>query len=133
MNQPLQTCPQCGANLTLDDLRGTNCPYCRTALPHHARAAEHAALVNQILAQKGVNYQVPYQYGAAPPPVQMGPGAINPGFQPQIPPYVGDQVQQTIRSANIIVIVSIVASLVLFVVIGAAVIIFFVGFGVMSP
>lgn len=85
-----------------------------------------------MLAQKGVNYQVPYQYGAAPPPVQMGP-AINPGFQPQIHPYVGDQVQQTIRSANIIVIVSIVASLVLFVVIGAAVIIFFVGFGVMSP
>jgi uncharacterized membrane protein len=63
----------------------------------------------------------------------MGPGAINPGFQPHIPPYVGDQVQKTIRSANIIVIVSIVASLVLFVVIGAVLILFFVGFSVMSP
>jgi len=55
--------------LSLDDLRHTDCPYCRTALPHHAQAAGQAALVNQMLAQQGVSYQVPYQYGAAPPPV----------------------------------------------------------------
>ncbi len=112
MNKPLQTCPQCGANLTLDDLRGTNCPYCRTALPHHARAAEQAALVNQMLAQQGVNYQVPYQYGAAPPPVQMGPGMVQPGAMPVMPPYVAHQVQQSVDAAGKAVATSVIVSIV---------------------
>lgn len=50
MTSPLYTCPHCGANLSLDQLRGTDCPYCRSAFPHHARAVEHAALVNQVMA-----------------------------------------------------------------------------------
>jgi hypothetical protein len=51
MSSPLYSCPNCGANLSLDQLRGTDCPYCRSAFPHHARAVEHAALVNQVMAQ----------------------------------------------------------------------------------
>ena len=89
-----------GRHLTLDDLRGTDCPYCHTALPHHAQAAQHAALVNQMLAQQGVNYQVPYQYGAAPPPAQTGPGAVTPGYSPMMPPQVAAQVQQSVDTAQ---------------------------------
>lgn len=45
------TCQGCGAHLALAQLRGTDCPYCKAVFPHHARAAEHAALVNQVMAQ----------------------------------------------------------------------------------
>jgi predicted amidophosphoribosyltransferase len=59
MNQvPSPQCPHCGRNLSTDDLRGQNCPSCGTALPHHARAAQQVALVNQMMAQ----------HMAAPPP-----------------------------------------------------------------
>lgn len=62
MNQvPSPQCPHCGRNLSIDDLRGQNCPSCGTALPHHARAAQQVALVgppanagvspNQVMAQ----------------------------------------------------------------------------------
>ena len=71
----LPRCGHCGANLSLDDLRGTLCPYCQTALPHHARAAEHAVLVNKVLEQQMGKYgygmppggMPPIQYGAPPP------------------------------------------------------------------
>ena len=57
MSSPLTTwsCQYCGANLSLDQLRGTDCPYCRSAFPHHARAVEHAALVHQVMAQNMVH------------------------------------------------------------------------------
>ena len=52
MNQvPSPMCPHCGRNLSTDDLRGINCPSCGTSLPHHARAAQQVALVNQVMAQ----------------------------------------------------------------------------------
>ncbi len=60
------TCPHCGANLSLQDMTRPNCPYCNTVLPHHARAAEHAVLVNRILEQR-----IGAQYPGAPPP-QIG-------------------------------------------------------------
>lgn len=114
MNQPLQNCPHCGANLSLDDLRHTDCPYCHTALPHHAQAAGHAALVNQMLADKGVGYQVPYQYGAAPPP------------------QIADQVQRSVDTANKAIATSVIVSVVIalavaFLVVAVAVVILFVG------
>jgi hypothetical protein len=63
MNQvPTNTCPHCGRNLSTDDLRGQNCPSCGTALPHHARAAQQVALVNQMMGQWGVQA----------PPMQVG-------------------------------------------------------------
>jgi hypothetical protein len=51
MNAPLYSCPHCGANLSLDQLRGTDCPYCGSVFAHHARSVQHAALVNQVMAQ----------------------------------------------------------------------------------
>ena len=47
----LYTCQGCGAHLALAQLTGTDCPYCRAVFPHHARAAEQAALVSQVMAQ----------------------------------------------------------------------------------
>lgn len=47
----LYTCQGCGAHLALAQLQGTDCPYCKAVFPHHARAAEQAALVNQVMAQ----------------------------------------------------------------------------------
>jgi len=38
MSPPVYTCHGCGAQLSLDHLRGTDCPYCRAAFPHHGRA-----------------------------------------------------------------------------------------------
>jgi hypothetical protein len=58
----LYSCSTCGASLSLEQLRGTDCPFCHTVFPHHGRAVEHAALVNQIMAQ-----QIQAQYGAPPP------------------------------------------------------------------
>jgi predicted RNA-binding Zn-ribbon protein involved in translation (DUF1610 family) len=74
-----QLCANCGATLSLQDMTRPNCPYCGQVLRHQARAAEHAALVNQVLQQQiGAHSpwlgaagtpQVPYQYGA---PLQPG-------------------------------------------------------------
>ena len=63
------------------------------AFPHHARAVEHAALVNQIMAQQtgglyGGPNQPPVTYGVTPPlpgsPQGFGPPPL-PGAAP--PPY----------------------------------------------
>jgi len=82
MTRDAMRCTTCGANLSLEELRGTTCPYCKTAFPHHAQAVQHAALVNQIMAdqfKQGMQYwpgaggsppQIQGQYGAPPPYVQ---------------------------------------------------------------
>ncbi|MEZ4220987.1 MAG: hypothetical protein R3B13_08660 [Polyangiaceae bacterium] len=67
-------CEHCGANLSLEDMTRPNCPYCHNVLKHHARAAEHAVLVNKVLADRiGAQYpglppgqvpQIGYQFGA---------------------------------------------------------------------
>lgn len=48
-----------------------NCPFCHHVLAHHARAAEHAVLVNKIMQQHiGAQYpgvqppQIGFQFGA---------------------------------------------------------------------
>ena len=83
MNQvPTNTCPHCGRNLSTDDLRGQNCPSCGTALPHHARAAQQVALVNQMMGQWGV--QAPPMQVGQPynPHANMGAGfGANPYYQ----------------------------------------------------
>jgi sulfite exporter TauE/SafE len=69
MSQPqdLYRCPTCGASLSLDDLRGTDCKYCKTVFPHHARAAQHAVLVNQVMQQQiHQANQMGYGYGMPP-------------------------------------------------------------------
>ncbi|MFO0734514.1 MAG: hypothetical protein U0270_01480 [Labilithrix sp.] len=51
MSASPRLCPTCGAHLSLDQLRGTDCPYCRTVFARHARAVEHSALVEQVMAR----------------------------------------------------------------------------------
>ena len=90
MNQvPTNTCPHCGRNLSTDDLRGQNCPSCGTALPHHARAAQQVALVNQMMAQ--------HMGGTAPPPY----GAYgNPHANPHVHPHYVHGLHQANQAMN---------------------------------
>jgi hypothetical protein len=99
----LYSCPTCGASLSLEQLRGTDCPFCHTVFPHHGRAVEQAALVNQVMAQQmaqqgyyGAPPQAPAQYGAPPP----APYGANPyGQAPD--PYGGfDPTAQVVRSVK---------------------------------
>lgn len=64
MNAPLYTCQGCGAQLSLAQLQGTDCPYCRAAFPHHARAVEHAALVQKVMADNMAAVGMPVMHGA---------------------------------------------------------------------
>ena len=74
MRPPPPQCGQCAATLSLDHMRGTNCPFCGAVLAHHAQAAEHAAVINQVINQQfsARGYAppgqpiAPYQYGAQP-------------------------------------------------------------------
>jgi hypothetical protein len=88
MSVPNPTCTNCGQPLSTDELRGDNCRYCGTALPHRARAAEQVAVVNQIMAQHGV----PGWGGAfgAPPAGGFG-GPMPPN------PYANAQAQMQIQ------------------------------------
>ena len=112
MSQSVATCEHCGAALSLDDLRGHDCPYCRTVLAHHARAAEQAALVNHMMAQRGLAPVVPYAYGADLPPVYPmsgvqvlvgGGGAVPPGAQPPssaFPATPDDELQRIVAEGQ---------------------------------
>ncbi len=108
MNQvPSPQCPHCGRNLSTDDLRGMNCPSCGTALPHHARAAQQVALVNQVLAQ----------HMAAPPPYAMPPTQANPYANPYVAQAMHQANQATKAAATsaavigIVVVVAVIAVL----------------------
>lgn len=84
MYEAVQKCQNCGAGLTLDDMRKTQCPYCQTVYPHHAQAAQHAQvagmMMNQMMQQAGA-YPNPY----APPPLGGGPpGGTPPGAAPPV-------------------------------------------------
>lgn len=118
MNQELHRCVNCGASLSLDQLRGTNCPFCNTAFPHHARAVEHAALVNQVMAQQFQQvapYATPPVVGpayGAPPPTYGGPGygGPPPGYGAPNPyGHVTDQVQRTLSRTLAIVGIAVFA------------------------
>jgi hypothetical protein len=90
MYEVVQTCNACGAGLTLDDLRATNCKYCKTVFPHHAQAAQHALvagqMMNQMMAQQAqIQDQWRGAYGVGPmPPAAPGgmPGGPPPGMSP---------------------------------------------------
>ncbi len=70
----VMNCQHCGGTLSLNDMTRPNCPFCGQVLPHQARAAEHAVLVNKVLSnQIGAQYpglapgqipQIGHQYGA---------------------------------------------------------------------
>jgi hypothetical protein len=115
-------CANCGASLSLEQLRGTDCPFCNKVFPHHRRAVEQAALVNQIMAgqlsqgmyggQPPVQVytqppQISIQYGASPP--QMYNQGQNPFNQINEIVQRSQQAQKTaIKTAVIITIVVVV-------------------------
>lgn len=79
-------CPHCGANLSFEQMKGQQCPFCHTVFKHHQQAVEHAALVNQMLAQQM----------QASNPWMAGPGG--PGV-PQISPQYGAPAPQMNHAA----------------------------------
>jgi hypothetical protein len=132
MNQPFQRCTQCGAALSLDDMRAPNCRYCGAVLPHYARAAEQAALVREVMAppagQPG--------YGAQPgqPAPGYGPPVAAPGYgaQPGQPvPGYGQAMGGAPRRAPVGLIAGIAGGLVLLLVGGGIAVWLF--FGKSSP
>lgn len=78
-NAGIQRCQTCGANLSVHDLTRDDCPYCRTALPHRARAQQQAALVQEILKGQGVHpgvYPGPNMVFGGGHPMQVGDGVV---------------------------------------------------------
>ena len=71
MYETVQACSHCGANLTLDDMRKTNCPYCGTVLPHHAMAAQQAQLANQVFVNQAIPQAIAAYYKHAGPQAQQ--------------------------------------------------------------
>jgi hypothetical protein len=76
-------CSHCGHALSAAELEGQDCPYCRTVLPHRARAAEKVAVLQSLLADRdgdGVP-DVAQQLGKAA--VHVFPGNTGAPFDPQ--------------------------------------------------
>lgn len=120
MSQDLYTCPNCGAALSLEQLRGTDCFYCKAAFPHHARAVEHAALVQQIMAGQMAaqgytppppGTHVPHGYGVTPPAYGAPPpyGAGPPPYAPQL--HAADLQRSGQKVVMIVVVVGLAAAL----------------------
>ena len=110
MYEPVQKCTNCGAGLTLDDLRVPNCKYCGTVLPHRAQAEQHAQLVGQVMGnmmaqQAQVQDAWRNAYGAppmgAPPGAQFGPYG---GAGPYGPngPYANPHAIAAAQVANVV-------------------------------
>jgi hypothetical protein len=90
MLKPVQTCTNCGAGLTLDDMRKDNCPYCHVVYPHKSQQAQHANMANQMMGQMMAQQaQVQAQwrgaFGVGTPPPTGQPG-MPPTGQPGMPP-----------------------------------------------
>ncbi|MEZ4228121.1 MAG: hypothetical protein R3B89_03090 [Polyangiaceae bacterium] len=96
-------CPHCGGTLSLNDMTRPNCPFCSQVLPHHARAAEHQVLINNMLAQ-----QIGAQYPGTPPDkipqVGYGYGAGMNNLQ-QFQQYHVDQGFKRARNMTLIMLV----------------------------
>ena len=109
-------CAHCGGTLTLEDMTKPNCPFCHHVLAHHARAAEHAVLVNKILEQR-----IGAQYPGVPPP-QIGLQFGAP-MAPSFDQFQRRQVDSAIKRAGWITMVAVLVPLaVTFLVIAGAVV-----------
>ena len=102
MYQPVQKCNQCGAGLSLDDMRRDGCPYCNTVYPHRSQAVQHQQVVHQVLGTMGV----------------PTPGVPTPGVDPMGDPHAMARAQMVYAqrvSSNITrwVVGSVIASFVL--------------------
>jgi len=58
MYPTVQNCTNCGANLTINDLRLQGCPYCQTVYPHRSMA-EQQMQINQQMMGRIVQQQYP--------------------------------------------------------------------------
>jgi hypothetical protein len=109
-------CAHCGGTLTLEDMTKPNCPFCHHVLAHHARAAEHAVLVNKILDQR-----IGAQYPGVPPP-QIG-FQFGAPMSPSFDQFQHQQVNRAFKRAGwitaVVVVIPIVMLLVTF---GAAIV-----------
>jgi predicted RNA-binding Zn-ribbon protein involved in translation (DUF1610 family) len=113
--QTVQHCNNCGANLTLDDMRRSDCPYCGTVYPHHSQAAQHAAMANQLMGQmmaQQAQIQNQWRAGFGAPPMPPAPGA--PGSPYADPQRIAQAhmayAQQMSRRVNTIVMISVLGT-----------------------
>lgn len=130
MYEAVQKCTHCGANLTLEDLRKPNCTYCGTVYPHHAQAAQHAAvagqMMNQMMAQQAqiqANWQGAYGMGPTPPAAPYGAPGVPFGGAPGGPyadPHriAAAHMQQVAGVASTIRLVVILVTVGVFVLVG---------------
>lgn len=81
-------CKNCGAGLSLEDMTRPNCPFCKSVLEHHARAEQHAELVNKIL-ERQMGALMPGQRldGSVARSAEVG----SLGAQAQVAPQIGYQ------------------------------------------
>lgn len=102
MYKPVQHCDHCGANLTLDDLRGTQCPYCKVVYPHHSQAQQHVQVIGQVMGQMMQGQTMQGQTMHRQGPIQsqwrgafgVPPIAPPPGGSPGSPYYDPNQMMQ---------------------------------------
>lgn len=86
MYKAVQHCNNCGADLTLDDLRGTSCPYCKVVYPHHSQAQQHIQVMNQMMGQMmNQQAQIQNQYRGAFGLPPAGPPPVGPPTNPYDP------------------------------------------------
>ncbi len=128
-------CPTCGATLTPMDMAKPACTYCGTALPHHARAAQQVAVVNQMMADRGVTgmprafegllanapHGQPHLIGVHVPPGAQVAQVTPFGAPPGVPAVYAQLHQQSMQAANTARTIAILASVVVFVVVLLAV------------
>jgi hypothetical protein len=103
-------CEHCGAKLSHEELQRPNCAYCGTVFKHQSMAAQHAAVVNQMLQQQGAGHvQVGSTYGAPPPSYPGAPPPMHGGVPGQTPGWqVAPHAQQHIQTANTMLRVSLI-------------------------
>ena len=97
MYEAVQNCNHCGANLTLDDMRKPNCPYCGTVYPHHAQAAQHAEVMSRMMGQMVAQQaQIQNQWRGA-----FGVGPVPPPGMPGTPGTPGSPYADPLRLAEL--------------------------------
>lgn len=119
MYKVVQNCNNCGADLTLDDLRRTDCPYCKVVYPHHSQAQQHVQVIGQVMGQMmGHQAQIQNQwrgsYGVSPQPPPGGPMAPTPfGDYNGVIQAQMQHAQQMGRRITMIVTISIIGTFLL--------------------
>lgn len=107
-------CAHCGGTLTLEDMTKPNCPFCHNVLKHHAQAAEHAVLVNKIMADR-FNAQYP---GIPPGQIPQIGHQFGAPMNASFDQFAAHQTGQALKRAGMITVIAVVIPIVLALVIG---------------